>query len=179
METPVLSYQAAEQELNPKPLSQIVSQEVTTQNEVLSWLNDHDSYRGKYSMSDKQKEKVRGYFPNIEELAAPKICKFIDGLESTSGECDRYKNTIKTNIEQSVKSSCFGEKIINFYDIIRDQLMNEDYRQSRVRQRQKFSGLNKEEIVDRIQLFSDYISAEKIVIEPISKTRHTYTISCC
>jgi surface carbohydrate biosynthesis protein len=177
METPVLSYQAVDLELDPKPLSQILSHEVASRDGVLSWLYNYRTANENYTMSPEQVKEAKGFFPNIDELAAPKICDIVDSLEPVSGSSDRYDNTLRQKTELSVRSSRFGSDIIRLYDSLQDHLTDGDHKPARAKRQQKFSGLSGEELAEKVHLFADYTKSDSLTIDPIPKTRYTYNIS--
>jgi surface carbohydrate biosynthesis protein len=176
LETPVLSYQEVTQQLDPKPLSQIASYEVTSTAEGVEWVKDCSKHDRKHTMNTEQKEQLRGYFPNIDQLAAPKVCDAVDQLEPISETSSRYTYTTKEKIERSVKHSPVGPQVTYVYDIMNDLLGEGNHREGRKNRKQKFSELTSEELYEKSQFFLDKIDLDSVSVSKIPLTEHTFRI---
>jgi len=180
MQTPVLSYQPIKHEWHEKKLSQKVSKEVFNQDELYEWVSKYTTNDERYELSRKQKDDLRPYFPNIDELSAPKICNVIEKLEcSDKKDYGSINLDMADKIERRIKSSTFSEQIIFVYDMVK-KLTSEEVEMNRIKRdkaKQKFPGLNEIELEEEISYFTEHLDIDTFSIKKVSLTENTFRIS--
>lgn len=176
MSKPVVSYQPLSDTTTDTVLSQVVSQSETTRDGIKDWIIDSAQDDGEHQLTQHQKTELRRYFPNIDELAAPKICDVVDSLLVGSHGFTSYNIDIQQKIERRIKASPFGTSVLDSYDYGRDILTGSDYRRSREKTRQKFSGLDHTELSKRIEEIRPHLSISNVTIKAVPLMRHTYRI---
>lgn len=183
MEKPVLSYQPISDSTRDAGdiLSQVVSDTATSREEVTKWIKTFAVPGNKHELKDAQRKQIMGFFPNINEIAAPKICDIVDSMVADAPGFSGYKAPIKKKLAMRAKKSTFGTEIINIYDNIhylKHKLNNVDQSRGlqRKKQRQKFPGLERSELRDKVQRFLPKINVSSVKIESLPRTRYCYTI---
>jgi surface carbohydrate biosynthesis protein len=183
MEKPTLSYQPISNTTSSDSdiLSQVVSDTATTQEEVLEWIKTSAVPGNKHLLSNAQQERLMDFFPNITELAAPKICNIVEEKVADAPGFSTYHVPIKKKLAMQMKNSKIGSEITVSYDYLCDlkyKLKNveKNRKQMRKKRQQKFPGLEREELRDKVRSFKPKIGVSSVEIDRVPRTKYSYTI---
>lgn len=176
MNKPVLSYNPFSHTHNNKSLPLLVSQVRSKRENVKKWLTQTAIPGSDYHLDKQQKSKLKQYFKNVDQPAAPLICETIDELVEGSGGYTGYKMGTEQRIERYVKTSPVGPTILKLYDIIRDAVTDGEHQLSRQKTKQKFPEMRYGELEMKFEIMKDKLPIESISIGKISQTKYTYVI---
>lgn len=177
MGVPVVSYRPIQNEEYEAELPQVVSEQAFTLDELTAYVSEclHDDQP--YEMDADQTAHLKQYFHNIDESAAENICNIIESLEVPSEKnYDKLKPNLKGNLERRVKSSRWSDQVLTVYDGVHKLLGKESRREQRQYHRQKFPGLEKEEILERIEQMDQVLDVGPVSVEPVPLTNDTFYI---
>jgi surface carbohydrate biosynthesis protein len=176
MGTPVLSYQPHGGNQGFKPLSQVVSKQVTSTKEVVNWVKNRTGSSEEYTLTVEQKNRLTDYFPNIERLAAPLICEFVEDIE-TKSEKKKFQYYTKEKIEYNIKKKKIWPIIKKFYKKFGAYLFGEVKINRYNKKHHKFPGLRKNEVESKCDHLLGNISLDSVSVERVKNTNHTYNLT--
>lgn len=178
MGVPVASYRPVQNEEYRLKLPQIVSEQVFTLDELTEYISQNLCSNRPYQMDADQTAYLKQYFHNVDESAAEKICNVINTLEErTEKDYNMLKPDLKGSIERRVKSSNWSNQIITVYDAVQKLLLSNESRQEhRQYHRQKFPGLNRDEILQQLEQMEQFLDIGSVSVEPVALTNDTFYI---
>jgi surface carbohydrate biosynthesis protein len=177
MGVPVASYRPIQNEKYESELPQVASKQVFTLDELTKYVSQSLRSEQPYEMDADQTAHLKQYFHNVDESAAENICNVIDSLEvRTEKNYDRLKPDLRGDVERRVKSSRGSDQVIAAYDGVQKLLGNESRREQRQYQRQKFPGLKREEILQRIEQMKKFLHVGSFSVEAVPLTNDTFYI---
>lgn len=177
MGTPVVSYRPIQNKEYEAELPQVVSKQALTLENLTEYISkslNRDKY---YEMTTDQTTHLKQYFHNIDESAAEKMCDVISSLD-TDNERNyaELKPDLKQDIERRVQTSVFSDEIITLYDKVHLLLGNESPQKQRQYRKQKFTSVEKEEILQLIQQIEQVLDINPVSVEEVSMTNNTFYI---
>lgn len=177
MGVPVVSYRPIQNEEYEAELPQVVSEQAFTLDELTAYVSECLQDGQPYEMDADQTAHLKQYFHNIDESAAENICNVIESLELPSEKnYDKLKPNLKGDLERRVKSSRWSDQVLTVYDGVHKLLGKESRREQRQYHRQKFPGLEKEEILERIEQMDQVLDVGPVSVEPVPLTNDTFYI---
>lgn len=177
MGIPVISYRPIQNEKYESDLPQVVSEQAFTLDELTAYVAQYLIDGHSYEMDADQTAYLKQYFHNIDESAAENICGVIDSLAlHTEKDYDKLRPNLKGYLERRVKSSRWSDQVLIVYDDVNKLLGKESRREQRQYNRQKFPGLEIEEILERIEHMSQVLDVGPVSVEPVALTNDTFYI---
>lgn len=177
MRTPVVSYRPVQAREYEAELPQVVSKQALTIDDLTEYIFQSLNTNKRYEMTTDQTTSLKQYFYNIDEYAAKKICDVINSLDTNNKKSyTELEPDLIQNIERRVKSSIFSNEITTGYDKAHLLLGNKSPQEQRQYRRQKFSGLEREEILQLIQQMRQLLDINSVSVEEVSMTNHSFSI---
>jgi len=177
MGRPVVSYRPIQKEEYESRLPQVVSREAYTREELTKYVSGYLQDDQPYEMTSKQTNVLKQYFHNIDELAAENICDVIESLEiSEEKNYELLKPNLSDDIKRRVKSSRWSEQAVTVYDRMHRLAGNESVPKQRQYLKQKFPGLEKEEILESIDQMKGFLYLNSVSVKKVPLTNNTYVI---
>jgi len=178
MRTPVVSYRPVQSEKYESRLPQIVSHEALSQQELVEYVGTCIESNQTYEMNDEQTCQLKQYFHNVDESAAALICDVIDSLDTDKPRnYEILRPGLGNSIKRRIKSTRYNNQAITIYDTVRRTLGNDDIPKQREYHRQKFPGLEKNEIVEIIEQMKPLLDIETVSTDAVPLTNDTYYLS--
>lgn len=175
MGVPVVSYRPVQNRKYESELPQIVSEQVFTLNELTTFVSQHLQKDQSYELDTSQTDYLKQFFHNIDESAAENICNVIDSLEIRSEKnYDKLKPDLKGDIERRLKSSRWSDQVLAAYDDVHNLVGKKSRREQRQYNRQKFPGLKKGEVYERIEHIGKVLDIGLVSVESVTLTNDTF-----
>jgi len=177
MGKPVVSYRPIQKEEYESRLPQVVSREAYTREELTEYVSRYLQDDHQYEMNSKQTNELKQYFHNIDELAAQNICDVIESLEVPE---EKNYGLLESGLSDDVKwriiKSRWSEQAFAIHDQIHKLAGIETNQKQRRYQKQKFPGLEKEEILESIDRMKGLLDLNSVSVKKIPLTNNTYSI---
>lgn len=177
MGVPVVSYRPFKNEKYEMKLPQKVSKNAFTLDELTEYVSESLRSDQTYKLDDEQTACLKQYIHNVDESAAENICNVVDNLEQNSNKnYDLLKPSLKRRIERRVKTSRWSDQVRTAYDMVQKLGEYEPRKEQRQYHQQKFPGLEKEEIINRINEMRKAIDSGPVSVEKMPMTNDTFCI---
>lgn len=177
MGRPVVSYRPIQKEEYESRLPQFVSREAYTREELTEYVSSYLQNDHQYKMTSKQTNELEQYFHNIDELAAENICDVIKSLEIPEEKnYDSLKPNLSEDIKRRVKSSRWSQQAVTVYHHRYRLAGNESVPKQRKYRKQKFPGLEKNEILESIDQMKGFLDLNSVSVMKVPLTNNTYRI---
>lgn len=175
--TPVVSYRPIQNEEYEAELPQVVSKQALTLDDLTEYISKSLNSDKRYEMTTDQATYLKQYFHNVDESAAEKICDVINSLDTDNEKSyTELKPDFRQDIEIRVKSSVFSDEIIALYDKLHLLVGNESPQKQRQYRKQKFTSVEKEEILQLIQQIKQVLDINHVSVEGVPMTNNTFYI---
>ncbi len=177
MGVPTVSYRPIQNANYSKKLPQAISEKASSLEGLADYVSKNLKNRESYELTAQQKNTLRPYFQNIDELSTENICPIIDDLESPANKrYERIKPDFRDKIEWRVSSSRWSDHATIIYDNIQNAIGNESNAERRDIYRKKFPGLKQDEILMRIEEMQPMTKTDSVSVEKVSMTSNTFLL---
>jgi hypothetical protein len=177
MGVPVVSYRPFQNEEYEMELPQRVSEQVFTLEELTEYVSQSLHTDQPYELDGKQTEYLKQYFHNIDGSAAENICDIVDSLGiRTEKNYNKLKPDLRGKVERRAKSSRWSNQMIAAYEGVQKFRGYDSQRKQRQYLKQKFPGLEKEEIFERVNEINSVLDIGPVSVEQAPMTNDTFYI---
>jgi surface carbohydrate biosynthesis protein len=176
MGTPAISYRPLEDDNSESIITQEIAKNAFTREDILDILHEYAQDDLSFSLTTGEKEKLSNYFYRGDQTSAAKICKVIDSINTDARAQYQFTQPAIMRVKRLLKSSRLSDEIL----IIRDMIYRILNRDSAVIQRQygeqKFPGLGRNELSNKISELSNKTTCTDVNIENVKLTNYTYSL---
>ncbi|MEY7849466.1 surface carbohydrate biosynthesis protein [Natrarchaeobius sp. A-rgal3] len=151
---------------NRPQLPNDVSTTVTTEDELIDQVKTYVSRSTRYELSKTKEAKLRQYFANVNEQAAPKIASAVNQIDGVVGETSFPKPGYWRRVKQTVKEQPIAPYIQEIRGVERS-----GYR------KQKFPGLSIHEVRSRLRDIEQQVGIADLEVRRVNYTDDVYWIA--